>query len=404
MDLATLYALRSPAGVPSHPVIFLVLGVLTWALHILAVQVTLGSSLMSLVGLTRREGADASHWRRLAMMLLNHAKIGVSIAIVVGVAPLLFVQVIYDPFWYVSNVLSARWAIGFIVILLLAYWALWLHYWSVHRRQADAHAPLAWGVISLALLLVVGFIMHVLTSQMLHPEAWKEWYAPNGVIDPSGSRIHAFNLGRYGFIMALALPVTGAWLMACRQYLSARDGEDPAYLNFLARQAAMLTMIGGLVALALLVLWMLSLPTKSAAFALSPWTALVALTVILLTLLGRSKLNGYWAFAWALVTALSVGIIREAYRHAVLYGLHGYDFMNYKINMDWYSTVLFFVTFALVGGISLVFMISLAWKAGQSRGVYTAGPVISKLGTLAVVVTGLWVVQYFLFGAITLMR
>lgn len=404
MDLATLYALRSPAGVPSHPVIFLVLGVLTWALHILAVQVTLGSSLMSLIGLARREGADASHWRRLAMMLLNHAKIGVSIAIVVGVAPLLFVQVIYDPFWYVSNVLSARWAIGFIVILLLAYWALWLHYWGVHRRQADAPAPLAWGVISLALLLVVGFIMHVLTSQMLHPEAWKEWYAPGGVIDPSGSGIHAFNLGRYAFIMALALPVTGAWLMACREYLSARDGEDPDYLSFLARQAARLTMIGGLVALALLALWMLTLPTESAAFALSPWTALVALTVILLTLLGRSRLNGYWAFAWALVTALSVGIIREAYRHAVLYGLHGYDFMNYKINMDWYSTLLFFITFALVGGLALVFMISLAWKAGQTRGIYTAGPVVSKLGTLTVVVTSLWVVQYFIFGALTMMR
>ena len=76
MDLATLYALRSPVGVPSHPVIFLVLGVLTWALHILAVHVTLGSSLLSLIGINKDR-----HWRRLAQMALEHAKIGVSIAI-----------------------------------------------------------------------------------------------------------------------------------------------------------------------------------------------------------------------------------------------------------------------------------------------------------------------------------
>lgn len=55
----------------------------------------------------------------------------------------------------------------------------------------------------------------------------------------------------------------------------------------------------------------------------------------------------------------------------VLYGLHGYDFK-----------------------------ISLVWKAGQTRGVYTAGPVVSKLGTLTLVVTSLWVVQYFVFGAL----
>ena len=34
-----LYALRDQAGVPSHPVVFLILGVLTFALHIAAVQV-----------------------------------------------------------------------------------------------------------------------------------------------------------------------------------------------------------------------------------------------------------------------------------------------------------------------------------------------------------------------------
>ena len=41
MNAEMLLALRDPAGVPSHPLVFLLLGVLTFALHIAAVQVML---------------------------------------------------------------------------------------------------------------------------------------------------------------------------------------------------------------------------------------------------------------------------------------------------------------------------------------------------------------------------
>ena len=62
MNAEMLLALRDPAGVPSHPLVFLLLGVLTFALHIAAVQVMLGSGALVLAGAFR---ADA-RWRRLA--------------------------------------------------------------------------------------------------------------------------------------------------------------------------------------------------------------------------------------------------------------------------------------------------------------------------------------------------
>ena len=70
MDAAMLYALRDPAGVPSHPIIFLLLGVLTWALHIAAVQVMLGASVLTLFGAFQQN----PHWRRLATAMLATAK------------------------------------------------------------------------------------------------------------------------------------------------------------------------------------------------------------------------------------------------------------------------------------------------------------------------------------------
>lgn len=404
MDIATLEALRSPAGVPSHPLIFQVLGVITWALHIMAVHVTLGAFFVSLLAMNRG-GPQASYWQRLAEMLLSHAKVGVSIAIVLGVAPLLFVQVIYDPFWYVSNVLSARWAIGFIVALLIAYWLLWLHYARVHRNADPGTAkPIGLGWASFLLLLGVGFVMHVLSSQMLHPEQWQAWYAPNGAIDASGSRIHDYHLGRYAFFIALSLPVTGAWLLACRQYLAGRDGEDSAYVDFIRQPAQRLLIWGGLLAFAALLLWQLTLPPKAQGFLMTPWPALAALGLAMLMALGYKLRSGYAVAGLALLADLTVGVLREGYRLSLLKGVHGYDPLAYPVNMDWYSTVLFFVTFAVVGGLALSFMLSLAWQSGRVQGVYTASRTIDRLANWTLVASLAWVVQYFAFGAWVMLR
>lgn len=89
-------ALADPAGAPSHPAIFLVLGVVTFALHIAAVSILLGSTGLALFA--RYKATD--YWLRLGSTMAFTAKAATGAAIVLGVAPLLFVQVIFDPFWY----------------------------------------------------------------------------------------------------------------------------------------------------------------------------------------------------------------------------------------------------------------------------------------------------------------
>jgi hypothetical protein len=228
MNAEMLYALRDPAGIPSHPLVFLLLAVLTFALHVAAVQVMLGAGALVLRGAFSAQ----PHWRRLAATMLNTAKIAVSVAIVIGVAPLLFVQVLYDPFWYTSNVLSARWVIGFIVILIAGYIAMYGYYWR-NPNLATQPAKSSWMMmLSLALLLLVGWIMHVLSYQMLWPEQWQQWYAPQGRIDASGSGLHAYSVARFGFFIALSAPVTGAWLVAVRRYLQGAGETDAGYLAF----------------------------------------------------------------------------------------------------------------------------------------------------------------------------
>ena len=401
MDASILYALRDPAGIPTYPVIFMALGVLTFALHIFAVQLMLGASSLTIFG----SFSSNPYWRRLASAMVDVAKVAVSVAVVVGVAPLLFVQVIYDPFWYTSNVLSAQWVIGFIAILSVAYLLMYRYYFANYGSKDPARTPRCrWTMLaSIALMLVVGFIMHVLTSEMLYPEQWMNWYAPNGEVDASGSGLHAFNLFRFGFFISLGVPVVGAWLLAYRRFFAARRDTDKAYLNWAAALGVKLLIAGGVISTVLAIAWFATESEKIAGFALSPWSFLVVLGAIGFSALGVVARNnvhglGYWGVALGVVFGLLIAIGREALRTLTLNGVHGYDFMDYAVNIDWYSTLLFFATFAVVGGTVLGYFLGVAWKAGQNEGVYTPGPVLQRLGKASIALILLWIVQYFAVG------
>ena len=401
MDTAMLYALRDPLGVPAHPVIFLILAVLTWALHIAAVHVLLGSSALAIRGAFSAQ----DHWRRLADAMVNTAKVAVSVAIVIGVAPLLFVQVIYDPFWYTSNVLSAWWVIAFIFILIVATLALFIFYaMNYEIRRKKVRAPSAM-IIAIIGFLVVGFIMHALSVQTLEPDQWREWYAPNGVIDASGRSIHAFDPWRFAFFILLSFPVIGIWLFGYRRYLQGAGEGDAGYLDFLQRLGTRLAAGGGLVSLVLLVGWMRGLPEDIAGFATGPWPLAAAAALVVATaypvLLGKRLDRGLWGYTPILVATLAmivVAAMREAVRWVTLFGVHGYNPLDYKIAMDWYSTGLFFITFGVLGGAVVAYLLTIAWQAGQTQGTYTPSRAVNRMGTAGVVLLLLWIAQYFGFG------
>ncbi|HSH84643.1 MAG TPA: hypothetical protein VK979_05740 [Guyparkeria sp.] len=401
MDTAMLYALRDPLGIPAHPVIFLILGVVTFALHIAAVHVLLGSSALALRGSFSKQ----AHWRRLADAMVNTAKVAISVAIVIGVAPLLFVQVIYDPFWYTSNVLSAWWVIGFIFILIVATLALYLFYaMNYEIRSKKTRCPTAM-IAAILLFLVVGFIMHFLSMQMLEPDKWLEWYAPGGIIDASGRSIHAWDLSRFSFFILLSAPVIGIWLFGYRRYLQGAGEQDSDYLEFVKRIATRLGVVGTAISLVLLVMWMKGLPDDIAGFATGIWPIATAVALILVAayplLLGKRLDQGMWGYTPILIATVGmivVATMREAIRWVTLYGVHGYNPLDYKIVMDWYSTILFFVTFGVLGAGVLAYMLTLAWQAGQTEGTYTPSRAINRMGTVAIVLLLLWVAQYFGFG------
>ncbi len=104
---------------------------------------------------------------------------------------------------------------------------------------------------------------------------------------------------------------------------------------------------------------MANLPENQAEFLTNPMLYITAVALIALamvpTLFGAKINNGYtayWLVAIAFVVIALVAVDREIIRWFALVVESGYNPMDYPINMDWYSTILFFATFAVVGGMA----------------------------------------------------
>lgn len=409
MNDTMFLALMDPAGAPAHPLIFLVLGVVTFALHMTAVNVMLGTLGLSAWG----SFSQNPYWQRLAGALGTTAKVAVSVAIVLGVAPLLFVQVIYDPFWYTSNVISAWWLLGFLAILTVAYLALYRFYGLNHQYAEDGVAlPIQgapqgglWLVGSFILMVTCGVIMHAVVNQSLQPGEWMNWYAPEGVVDPHGRELHSITIARVAFFLLLSIPVTAGWLFGMRRYLLSAGEEDYGYIDFIENLAHNMARFGSLLVLLAGAAWMMTLPESMVWFRSSIWMLLGLIPLAYfgaMSFIQKKRVLcifcNYMAFGMTLIMAIVLAALREVLRFVTLLEAAGWDALAYKVNMDWSSTVIFFVTFLVVGGLNLTYLLTLAWKSGQTKALYTPGVGITRVGSMAILSLVLWVVGYFTIG------
>lgn len=399
MDIGPiLNTMRDPAGIPADPTLFQALAVFTWIFHIAFVHLALGTATLAIAAFYRRD--QNPHWSRLSWAMTKVAKVSVSLLIVLGVAPLLFTQVIYDPLWYTSNVLSARWAIGFIFTLIVAYCLWFAFYWSNHEG-AKRHIG-RYAVVALALLVLDGLIMHALSYQALLPDRWMDWYAPNGVVDTSGAKLHAIQWPRFAFIISLAAPAVGLFLLAYADYFSPREDYEPAYLAFVRELGARIARWSLPVCVLLGGWWIWILP-KALNLLTHPVAWLLLATLLSLAVwLWLWRVQAVQGRGYALTTAGFavlglLAILREVIRVAYL-APFGYHIADYKVHTDWPSLVLFTSTLLGVGGLVGSFFLTTLYRAGRVRGLYTADVTVSRMGSGAVAVLGVWILIFFAYG------
>ena len=159
-----------PIGIPAPPALLQVLLVFTYTLHTLFVGVLLGGTALALANAVagRRQGPEVSGARRiLGAHLAQALPVAMAFSITTGVAPLLFVQVLFGQFFYTASVFVGWTWISVIPVLIVGYYALYL--WSA-RRKASERAP-AWPLlVTLGALAWTAFAMVNSMSLYAHPE------------------------------------------------------------------------------------------------------------------------------------------------------------------------------------------------------------------------------------------
>ena len=139
---------------------------LTFVLHLLPMNFVLGGSLMAAVARWRARGRAASHEARLAAWFAHAMPVVIAATVTLGVAALLFVQVLYGRLFFASSVVMGWFWLAVVPLVILAYYSAYLLGFKA-ERPAAWHGPLAWTMW--ALFLAVGFVYTNNMTLMLRP-------------------------------------------------------------------------------------------------------------------------------------------------------------------------------------------------------------------------------------------
>lgn len=400
MDTGTMVkTLQDPMGIPFFPVVFQVLMVLLFAFHIIFVNFALGTSFLSAYGYLRKK----DYWKHLSKSMVRATTANLSMTILLGIAPLLFVQVIYDPFWYASNVLSAAWAIGFVLILMLAYGLIYVFYL---RRDSRGHGFAAIGVTAFALLVLAGAVMHVLGYQLLQPDKWLAWYVKGNAVDASGASLHSFQVPRFLHFIVPSFAMTGIFLMLYAWYFEKRDDMDREYVQWTGKLGAQMAFFFTIVQAAIGVWWLLGLP-RAFRFYTNPFFLLgaglgIALLIVLYAARKAPARYAVGSMSMAVLAVVGMSSAREALRTAYL-GRFGYSVFQHKLNLDLGSTVLFLSALAM-GIVIAGYLLSTAYKAGRTTGIYAPTASMNAWGRASIALLVLWMAAVVGLGIIISVR
>jgi hypothetical protein len=150
--------------------------IFTFTLHLLCMNAMLGLGIIALFN-SFSQKPDALATSRQISTKLPYT---IAFTVNMGVAPLLFIQVLYGQFIYTSSVLMAAYWISIVLIMLLAYYSAYLYDFKFDAFGSRRSIFIA---VSVVLLLIVAFIFSNNMTLMLLPAEWPRYFTkPGGIL------------------------------------------------------------------------------------------------------------------------------------------------------------------------------------------------------------------------------
>jgi hypothetical protein len=223
MNLPAIPAL-DPTPLPAPAWLFQVLLLLTFFIHILFLNVTLGGAVIGTVhGLLAKD--PEAPGRRLGRLLVSLLPASVSFTVTTGVAPLLFVQLLYGQVFYAATVLVAWLWLAIIPLVVVGYYSVYLYKFEVGALGGRT----LWLGLAGACFVVVAFIQTLVNVLQLTPPRWEAVAVAVAAVvqDPT-------ILPRYLHFLLGSLAVAGIFLAVVAVERASRR-PDP-FFGWLARR------------------------------------------------------------------------------------------------------------------------------------------------------------------------
>ncbi|MBN1490464.1 MAG: c-type cytochrome [Phycisphaerae bacterium] len=174
MDLANIMPLPRdiPLPLPADRVVLEALLVLLFLAHILFVNLMVGGSILALA--TAIAGRTRPDYDRLAREITKTITVNKSLAVVIGVAPLLVVNVMYTLYFYSANALTGHAWISIVPLLTLAFLLAYAYKYGWDRLSGLRSLHFALGAGAVALFLAIPLIFLSNINLMLFPAKWTQ--------------------------------------------------------------------------------------------------------------------------------------------------------------------------------------------------------------------------------------
>lgn len=349
----------APDVLPAPWGLFTFLLLLTFTVHLLLANIMLGGLAVSWFNSLKRRRQSLPP--PSGQLLARRLTWVIALAINFGVAPLLFLQVAYGQFIYVSTVLMAVYWVSIVLITIVAYYLAYLY--DLKYQHWDAARPWLSGIAAF-LFAVVGYFFTNSLVLMINPVQWPSYFQhPWGMLLPS---LDPSLLPRYLHFLASSLAIGGLAVALWGWYRRRRGEADGQALLVQGTNwygvFTVLNFVVGAWYLAALPEPVLGAVVASRLALLLLMLAVVCALASVPAALGRhAPLAAGCALAAVVLMVLLRHLVRSAYLSPYLQTEH------IPVQTQ-YSPVLLFVAVAVLGVALVVYLLKVARAAGKEVG------------------------------------
>jgi hypothetical protein len=362
-----------PLPLPGPVWLFKFLLLFTFTLHLVAMNCALAGGVAAVLNAIRGRSPRHPFSRRLAAELARMLPTFLALTITLGVAVLLFVQVLYGNLLYTSSILIGAFWLSVIALVMAAYYGY--YYFEAKTETAGAIAAAS---IAVLCLVCVAFIFSNNMTLVLTPARWLSMYRAH----PDGVNLNLAErslLPRYLHMLVGSITVVSAAVchIACH-----RLKKEPEYGGWLVRRWSMVFAAATGVEILLGLWFLMALPRSVGLYLLSDGLGatifglglVCGLAAMILILVGghtnRPAPFVHAGFGLTIITVALMVVLRQMVRTAYL---HSYAQPESLATAPQTGIILlFFVLFAL-GLATVGYILRLLARAKKQASIPAAG-------------------------------